>query len=123
MTFYEDMQGIATDLLTEFQQGVIQIVKSTPGNGKPWKPGAPTERLVTVQGSARGAKLSFSPNSLVQTGDLLVTIDVPPGGEADYPTMLDMITVDGTRMKIVDITQKPAAGTPVVFSCIVRKGG
>lgn len=122
MTFYEDMQGIATDLLTEFQQGEILMIKSTPGIGKPWKPGAPTERTVTVQGAARGAKLSFSPKSLVQVGDLIVTIDVP-SDPADYPDMTDTLSIDGTRMKIVDITQKPAAGVPVVFTCLVRKGG
>lgn len=120
MTFYEEMQGIATGLLTEFKQGVIQIAKITPGSGPKNNPGPSTETLTTLKGAvARGVKFKYVQSGMAVASDLQVTHAVQDGVT---PAIDGFVYIDGVKYKIVNIVDKPAAGTKVVHTLIVRKG-
>lgn len=116
--FYLEMQGVATEILSDFNQGEIAYVIETPGTGLDDDPGTPS--VVTTpltSATARGVEFKFLSGSDVLASDLQITI---PGGIIT-PQPEGYFTVDGVRHKIVEIKKVPAAGTPVVFIVIVRK--
>lgn len=121
MTFYADMQKIATDLLIEFKQGIIQYVSITPGNGPVHNPGPSIEGApVTLVGAvARGAKYKYILKGQAIASDLQVTHSIQEDVNAK---MDEIIIVDNVRYKIVHIEQKPASGTKVAETLIIRKG-
>lgn len=124
MTLYDDMQGIASDLFTEFKQGVIQYVRVTPGNGPADNPGPANETPFTLDATARGVKFKYVQNGLALATDEQITAAAHSALVADYASgtvMKGFVTVDGNRRKIVQAMQKPSAGTPVAFVLIVRK--
>jgi hypothetical protein len=115
--FYDDMRGIASELLNEFQQGKIEYVELVPGDGPADNPGVPTDRPVTVPGVVRGVKFRYIDNKNVVASDLQATIPV----DLVTPMMNGFMRVDNSRYKIVQIVPKPAAGEPVVHVVIFRK--
>ena len=126
MTFYDDMQNVAADVLKEFKQGVIKYVDVTSGTGPADDPGEPTENEFTLDGAARGVKFKYVQNGFAVASDLQITSSLKAKNEnnADVilnPNMKGFISVDGESFKIVKILPKPAAGTPVAFVFIVRK--
>lgn len=115
--FYLDMQNLAGDLLTEFNQGEIAYVIETPGSGPADNPGSPTPVTTPFPGAtARGVEFKYVSGDVLVT-DLQIVI---PGGIVE-PEPQGYFTVDGVRYKIVEIKRLPAAGTPVSFIVIVRK--
>jgi hypothetical protein len=120
MAFYQEMQDIATELLTEFGQGVIRYGKIIPGAGTVDNPGPSTIQWVTFKGAtARGVSARYVMRSLAVGTELQVVIPVQSGAE---PDMRDVIEIDGVRYKITYIDRKPAAGTPVAYILIIKKG-
>jgi len=116
--FYDEMQAIASELLTEFNQGTIAYVAMTLGNGPADDPGEPTETTTVFSGAvARGVEFKYVKGSSVLSTDLQVTI---PGGIVE-PTPEGFFTVDGVRLKIVEVHRIPATGTAVACTIIVRK--
>lgn len=115
--FYGGMQGIASSLLKDFKQGVIEYVAMTPGIGPPDNPGPPQETSYPINGVARGVKFTYIDNAHIVGSDLQVTMP----GDGVMPDMQGFIRMDGTKYKIVKIIPKPAAGTPVAFTVIIRK--
>lgn len=121
MAFYEEMQDIATGLLTEFKQGVIQYVSITPGNGPAHNPG-PSMRgdPVTLKAAvARGVSAKYVLRGLAVGGDTQVTMDA----KQVTPAVGGKMVVDGRELDIVQVIRKPDAGTVVAFVCICRRGG
>lgn len=120
MTIYDDMQKLATEILTEFKQGVIQLVTVTPGNGPAHNPGPATETTVTLVGAvARGIKFKYVQMGLGVASDMQVTHSVQQGAT---PAINGFVIIDGVRYKIVNIVDKPGAGVIVAHTLIVRKG-
>lgn len=115
--FYQEMQAVATDLIGEFQQGVIEYVAITPGTGPADDPGEPTETVTRIDAVARGVSFKYVDGTNVVTSDLQTTF----AGSAATPEMTGFIQVDGVRYKIVQIVRKPAAGTVVAWTVIFRK--
>lgn len=115
--FYGDMQGIASKLLKDFKQGVIEYIAITPGIGSPDNPGVPQETLYPIDAVARGVKFKYVDGSHIVGTDLQLTMP----GNGVIPEMTGFIRMDGTKYKIVQIVPKPAAGTPVAFTVIFRK--
>lgn len=119
--FYDDMRGIASDLLSKFSQGVIAHVRMAVVSGvTPDAPSASVATVTTLAGAvARGVQYKYVTRGLAVATDLQVTF----AGDAlaTPPTIHDFIEVDGVRLKIVQIVPKPAAGTPVVYTLICRK--
>lgn len=119
MTFYDDMQGIATELLTEFKQGVISYVKVTPGSGPAHNPGPSVPVPTLLQGAvSRGIAWKYVNSGLGVASDLQVTHSVQAGV---VPEINGFYDIDGLRYKVVNIVKKPAAGTTVAYVAIVRK--
>lgn len=119
-TLYDDMQEIASQLLTKFQQGAIAYVRMTPVAGAtPDAPAASTAASTVVNAVVRGVQYKFVQRGMAVATDLQVTI----AGDAlaSEPSMLDFVDIDGVRHKIVQIVRRPAAGTVVVWTLIVRK--
>jgi hypothetical protein len=117
-SIYDDLQGVAQNVLADFNQGVIEYVAVTPGNGPPDNPGPSQDALpVRVNGAVRGVSFKYIDGSNILASDLQVTI---PAGIVT-PNMKGFMRIDGVRYKIVRIDTKPAAGTPVAFLIIVRK--
>ena len=126
MTFYDDMQGVAANVLKEFKQGVIKYVDITPGTGDADEPGEPTENEFVLDATSCGVKYKYVQNGLAVASDLQVTASVKAknsiGTSVDLnPSQNGFILIDDVKYKIQEILPKPAAGTTVVFVFIVMK--
>lgn len=112
MTFYDEMRGVADDLLAEFAQGSVQLkrVATTPGEN-PWDP--PTETAVTYPIKATVKRLHQRYENgvlIVETGDM-VTFAVPEV----VPELTDTLVIDGKERVITNLTPIPPAGTVVAY--------
>lgn len=118
MAFYEDMQNIASNLLTEFKQGVIEYGRLTPGAGPADDPGASSIAWQTLKGAvARGVSQKYIALSLAVATDKQITMSAEL-----VPDIRDKARIDGEELKIVHIVARPAAGTVAAYTLIVRKG-
>lgn len=126
--FYAKMQGIATSLLTRFNQGVIELGVVTPGAGPAHNPGASTQApWRTVKGAAnsaysvRGGSNSFADGTLIKEGDLKVTLAV--SGAAPKPGDVIRFGGDGGPVyRVYKFVAVPATGTAAAWVCYVRRG-
>ena len=122
MSIYDEMQKIASDVLSdpEFKQGVISYVRIVPGSGPEDDPGPANEIITPVLGGVvRGVSYKYVKDGLALSTDKIVTMPVVA---SIVPNMRDFIEVDGERLKIVQDISTPAAGVRVVWKFIVRKG-
>lgn len=114
MGFYDDMAAVATDVLTEFKQGVVQLVHTVPGTpdpSTPWQPGAPTVTTYDLAATVKRVDQRYENGALiVQTGDI-VTFAVP----AVVPGIADTLIIDGVGRAITNLKPVPSAGTPVAY--------
>ena len=120
MAFYDEMQGIARELLaSELGQSGIFLISVTPGAGSIDDPAPDTESRHKLDGAARGASFKYVKTGLAQASDTQVTFSVIPG----LPVVKgrDFVEVNGQRFKIVEVIRKPQTGTPVVFTVIARR--
>jgi len=117
MTFYTDMQAIASSLLTEFDQGSIVITTVTPAAGPAHNPGSPTEVDTAVKGTVRGVSQKYIDGSLIVAGDFQLTI---PGGGV-VPTTTSKVKLSGVKHEVVAVIPKPAQGTVAAYTVIFRK--
>lgn len=121
MSIYDEMQTIAKEILTdpEFKQGVISYIAMTPGAGPVDDPGNPIETTYELPGAvARGVQFRYVSEGLAVSSDKQVTM---PVDSRFIPNGTGFMLIDGERYKIVQVMNKPAAGTPVVHILIVRK--
>lgn len=119
MTFYDEMQKIASGVLKEFKQGAIKYVEIVPGAGPADDPGAPTTNEYQLDAVAKGVSFKFVKDGLALSTDLTVIAAVQSGFT---PNMKGFVEIDGARHKIVQDISTPAAGTRAVWKWIVRKG-
>lgn len=120
MALYDEMQSLASELLSnpDFKQGSTQLVVVTPGNWPIDEPGPESETFHNLDGAVRGVKFTYVANGLAVASDLQITHAVIPGV---VPSMRDFVIVDGIRYKIVSVLPKPAAGTVVAYTLIIRR--
>lgn len=118
MGFYDEMRDTASEILSEFAQGAINLVKAGNKTGDPWKPTTGTPTTVPLKATAKGVALKYISSGVAVAGDVMVTASA--NSEA-VPDMADSVTIDGVRFKIVSIERVPAAGTTVVYILICRK--
>lgn len=119
MTFYDEMQNIASDVLKEFKQGTISYVELVPGSGPVDNPGPSTRVLHALDAVSRGVSYKYVKDGLALSTDLTVTAAVKSGL---VPSPKGFIRIDGIDYKIVQDISVPAAGTRAVWKWIVRKG-
>lgn len=120
MGFYDEMQGVAREVLTEFAQGTVNYVKLTRSNGPVDNPGQPVRTLYPIKSSVAGVSQTYIAKGLAVASDLQVIAPVDP---LYTPDMKGSVEVDGITYKITQVIPKPAAGTPVVYVLIIQKGG
>jgi hypothetical protein len=119
MSLYDELQSVARDVLGTFAQGTVAYVSLTAGSGPVDDPGAATEtEHVLSSAVVRGVSQRYLIGGLAVATDLEVTTAIVPGLTF---SLTGFVKIDGVRHKIVQIIGKPAAGTPVVFTLIVRK--
>lgn len=121
MSFYDEMQQIATNVLGEFNQGVIKLIQlKTPENGTPDDPGELTEVVTELKGVVSGITFKYLKEGYNAVTDFEATVAVVQGVQ---PLEGDFLEVDGVQYKIIKDVSVPAAGVNVVWKFIVRKGG
>ena len=115
---YEAVQKITTNILTDFNQGVIQLVKITPGTGPSEQPGAPTEVLHTMKGTVKGVSKKYVSAGLAKATDLEVILAV---SSSSTPEITDKLIINGERHNIAQLMPKPPSGVVVAYVLIVRR--
>lgn len=98
--FYEDMAGVARDLLAPdsaggLGQGAVQIVRLTPGTvdpDKPWIPVTPSETVATVD-QIRSVKAEYVERGTIITTDMAFMC-TPASFEAKPGDMVRIAGVD-----------------------------
>ncbi|AID29246.1 hypothetical protein [Mesorhizobium jarvisii] len=118
MSFYDDMAGVATELLTEFNQGSVQLKRETPGvvdPDQPWVPIEPTVETWPLNAAVRRVSQKYVDGTLIVATDNQVTFAVP----AIVPAMTDTLIVDGVELAMKDLRPIPPAGTVVAYIAFV----
>lgn len=122
--FYQKMQGIATNLLTRFNQGVIELGVSTPGTGPIHNPGPPTTAWTLLKGAARAAtykEQQADKENLIKAGDLMLVVKV---GTVE-PAMGNLVRFGGPSgdvWRVVAWSPVPAAGIAAAWKLHIRRG-
>lgn len=111
--FYQEMQDTATELLTEFNQGVIQFIPVIDG-ANDWD--AKTEgTAINISATVKGAASKYW-SDLITQSDLEVTSAV----FSQIPKMDGLISIDGSKKQIIQIDPIPAAGITVAWRIFVK---
>lgn len=138
MAFYDEMQDIATELLDEFKQGGVTVVRTDqepqPAGWPTWQPwnGEITTSVYELDATVRGVSARLIDSDVVLATDLevvcshkmtLVEVDGTPASPVVHPFdagLLDTLNIDGRPVTIVRDLTVPAAGTPVAHRFVVR---
>lgn len=112
MSFALDMQKVATDLLTQFDERTVKAKLVTLG-AKTWVDGeyvfAPsTEQELT--GVAKDYNNALINGTTIQSGDILFIAT-----SAVKPTQADKVVMDGSQYSIVSISPSAFTGADVTF--------
>ena len=115
--FHDQLRDVASQLFEQFKQGVVQYVALTPQAGAtPDEPGEPVETSTTVNATVRAVSTKYVDGTSVLQTDKEISLP----NDGIYPDPKGFFLVDGIRHKIIEKMNRPAAGTPVSFTCIVR---
>lgn len=110
--FYEEMQGVATELLTEFQQGVVSLRRDvlTPG-ANPWDPPTRVSTDYALLATVKRLHRRYENGVLViETGDQ-VLFAVPEV----VPAITDRLVINNQARAITNLTPVPPSGTVVYY--------
>ena len=117
MSIYQRSQATASRLLSQFSQGVVTYQARVRTGGPDYAPEYDTVNA-PLDAAVKGVGQMFKDSSLINESDLLVTCAV-----FDYtPTTEGTVIIDELNYSIVQVTQVPAAGTPVAWKIVVRRG-
>jgi hypothetical protein len=119
MSIYDDLQAVASGVLKEFNQGVIKLVKLTPGAGSVDDPGTATRVEYTLDATAKGISFKYLKDGFTVVSDKEVVAAVVSGVT---PGIDDLITIDGEEHKIIQDLSVPGSGTRCAWKFIVRRG-
>lgn len=111
--FYDNMQGVATELLTEFSQGTMSYNYITGGTS-PFD-GPTTVTAVPFKGAATGVAFKYR-NDLVTASDIEITAAV----FEPAPLPNGTVTIDGTERQVLSVMAIPPAGTPSIYKIFVK---
>ena len=119
MTIYDELQGVASEVLSDFDQGTIKLVQITRAAGTPDKPGAAVSTTHKLDAVAKGVSFKYVQSGFAIASDKEVISAVLNGVTV---TENDFIEIDGVRHKILRDLSVPAAGTRCAWKFLVRKG-
>ena len=134
--FYDNMQGVATELLTQFNQGTMSYNYITGGTS-PFD-GPATVTAGPFKGTATGVAFKYR-NDLVTASDIEITAAVfksplwddlvvwddaalwnDDGVYLVEPQLNSTVTIDGKERQIIQVRKIPASGTPILFKIFVK---
>lgn len=135
--FYGSMQTLATGLLTQFNQGLLELTRTeqAPNASEPWKPGVETTRRYRLVGAVAPVQKRFVNGQSVLESDSQATVGVAAtlthvdGAVVTpqavllsdvEPTPSDTFTVDGRPRTVVGVRRIPDAGVAVAYAFILR---
>lgn len=113
MSFYDEMQYVATELLTEFKQGTITYRAPTSG-AQPWDAVTYTDTPING-GTVSGVSQRYV-TDLVTASDLHAILPV----FGATPTNAGRLIIDGVERQIISVQPSPAAGTVVCWHVFVK---
>jgi hypothetical protein len=116
--FYLEMRDIASDLLSDFKQGLIRYIAVTPGAGPADNPGPPIETPYTLDATARGVSFKYVNNTSIVVTDGQVTMAYRPDVT---PDIKGFIEGDGVRHKVVAVVRIPEFGDVVAWRIIFKR--
>lgn len=121
MSIYDDLRQASSELHAEFKQGDVRYVPVTvPVGSRPDEPLAPTKGTpVPINAVARPVSTKYVDGTSVVRTDKQLSI--PNDGVSPTPVMGHFIRIDGVDHKINVIMARPAAGSSVSWTVIVRK--
>jgi hypothetical protein len=118
MSIYDEMQGVASELFAQFQQGSIMYVElQMVSGGTPDDPSEPTRVEYPLTATARPVSTKYVDGSHIVQSDKQVSM---PGGGIE-PQMSGLVLIDGVQYKIIEIKRIPEAGTVISYILIVRR--
>lgn len=117
MSIYQRSQATASRLLKKFAQGSVAYEDRIRTGGADWSPIYKTVSL-PLDAAVKGVGQMFKDSSLINESDLLVTCAV----FGATPTTNGSVMIDGARHTVVQVQQVPAAGVPVAWKIVVRRG-
>jgi len=135
MGFYDDMQGVAVSLLTEFKQGTITLTRTTPGAvdaNESWTPVADSTVRYSLNAVAKSVddkfvdgKMIFSTDVIITASPIMLKTHVDGSPVTNVNTELevlagDKITMDSKELEILKTMRIPRAGTAIAWKFIVR---
>ncbi len=116
MTFYDEMQGVATELLGEFAQGEVSLKRVTVGpQPNEWTPGEETIETWPLKATVRRVSQKYVDGSLIVATDNQVTFAVP----SVAPVLTDKLVIDGVEHAMKDLRPIPGAGTSVAYIAFI----
>lgn len=108
---YERMQGVASQLLTKYDQGTVAYVPFVSGGDvEPDTYDSP----IPLDGTATGVTGYLTPP--IESGDIVVTCKV----FGTDPDLSGLINIDAAQYQVVKVEQIPAAGTVVAWRIYAR---
>lgn len=113
MSFYDEMQGVATELLQEFKQGSI-VYRAPTAGAQPWEPVTYNDTPISG-GTVSGVSQQYV-TDLITTSDLHALLPV----FGATPTNTGRLLIDGVEHQIIRVMPSPAAGTVVCWHVFVK---
>lgn len=120
MSIYDELQDVASEILEEFKQDSVQLIKITQTGGTLDAPGTPVETAYDLDAVVKGINSKYLQEGFILSTDLEVTSAVLSGITISKD---DYIKINSIKHKIVEDLSVPAAGTKCVWKFVVRKGG
>ena len=120
MSIYDDLQAVATELLTEFDQGDVKLIKVSSNSTAPDDHSVQNETSYDLKAVVKGVSAKYLKEGFASVGDLEMTCAVEENIE---PTINDFVVIKDLRYKIVQDFSVPAAGSVVARKFLLRRGG
>lgn len=118
MSIYDELVPLTREIMQEFKQGSVSLVRHTPGTGAADEPGQATTVTHALNATVKGVSYKYVRDGFAIDTDLEVTAATIDGVT---PSKNDFIVIDGETYKIVEDMSTPAAGTRVVWKFIIRR--
>ena len=126
--FYDDLADMASELLAPTSsgglgQGVIHLIRVTPGvpdSDKPWLPVQPTEQTELLKGAVKGVSSKLVGTEVGSAVILASDREAICAAPAMQYQAGDVLSVDGVRVNILSVQRIPEAGTTVAVKFIIR---
>ncbi|PCI03451.1 MAG: hypothetical protein COB78_10870 [Hyphomicrobiales bacterium] len=133
--FYEDLAETADDIMSEFKQGVVTLVRATPGTPDPEEPYIPvtdSTETYSLKATVKSVEDKYVDGTTIHATDSMVTasasmvhthtdgapvanvvvnLEIQPG---------DIVSIDGKPVTIIKEMRVPKAGICLVWKLITR---